>query len=494
MARSFLTPINLNKQTLIAAAIESLGAAPGSPVVGQLYYDTVDGALKVRNASAWVILDASKVADGYIPNAKLVTAPVTSIGVSAPIASTGGLTPTLSIDAATTGLPGSMSAADKTKLDGIASGATVAPALSSTTPAAVGTAAIGVGTTAARTDHVHAHGNQAGGALHADVIAAGASGFMTGADKTKLNGVATGATANSTDATLLARANHTGTQAASSISNFDTQVRTSTLNQMAAPTAAVALNSQKITNLGAPTAGSSDAARISDVESAVQSAAAGIDAKPSVRIASTANLGLSGLTAIDGVTPVANDRVLAKNQTTGSQNGVYVAAAGAWTRATDADQTGELTPGAFWFVEEGTVNSKTQWRIENTGTITLGSTAITINQFGAGNAYTAGDGLSLTGNVFAVGPGNGISVDATTVFVDPAVVVRKYAANVGDASATVFVLTHNLNTRDVTVGVYLNSGTYEEIECDVEHSTVNTVTLRFATAPASNAYRVVVHG
>ena len=495
MAKSFLTPINLNKQTIIAAAIESLGTAPSSPAVGQLYYDTVDGALKYRNASAWVTMDPAKVPDGYIPIAKLNSAVITGISVTAPLTTTGTATPTLGISAATTGAAGSMSSGDKSKLDGIAASATNTP-LSSTLPAAIGTAAIGVGTTVARADHVHAHGNQAGGTLHADVIAAGASGFMSGSDKTKLDGVASGATANSTDATLLARANHTGTQAASTISNFDTQVRTSSLNQMTAPTAAVSMNSQKITNLGAPTAASNDAARIVDVENAVQSAAAGIDAKPSVRVASTANLGLTGLTAIDGVTPIAGDRILAKNQTTPAANGVYVAAAGSWVRAGPEDQNNEMTPGAFWFVEEGTTQGKTQWRIENTGTITLGTTAITINQFGAASSYSAGDGLLLTGSVFSVKvPAlGGILEDSTGIYLDPAVAVRKYAAAVGDASATVFVLTHNLNTRDVTVGVYLNSGSYEEVEADVEHTTVNTVTLRFATAPAASAYRAVIHG
>jgi hypothetical protein len=86
------------------------------------------------------------------------------------------------------------------------------PPLSSATPAAIGTASAGVSTTASRSDHVHAHGNQAGGSLHADVIAGGASGFMSGADKTKLNGIANGATANATDAALRDRATHTGTQ------------------------------------------------------------------------------------------------------------------------------------------------------------------------------------------------------------------------------------------------------------------------------------------
>lgn len=79
------------------------------------------------------------------------------------------------------------------------------------------------------------------------------AGVLSASDKTKLNGIATGATANDTDTNLKARANHTGTQTASTISNFDTQVRTSRLDQMAAPTAAVPFNSQKITGLATPT-------------------------------------------------------------------------------------------------------------------------------------------------------------------------------------------------------------------------------------------------
>lgn len=135
---------------------------------------------------------------------------VTSVGTTAPIQTTGGLTPTLSIDAATTLAAGSMSASDKTKLDGIASGATATP-LTASAPASVtkAAAAVGVSTDAARADHkhdittaapssvgtsntegtstalaradhVHNHGNQAGGSLHADAVYAGAAGFMTG--------------------------------------------------------------------------------------------------------------------------------------------------------------------------------------------------------------------------------------------------------------------------------------------------------------------------
>lgn len=291
----------------------------------------------------------------------------------------------------------------------------------------------------------------------------------------------------------LARVNHTGSQLASTISNLASTVQAYTLNQFAAPTASVSFNSQKLTNLAAPTAGSNDAARIVDVENAVQSAAASIDSKESVRLVAVANLTLSGLSAIDGVTPVAGNRILVTAQTTASQNGVYVAASGAWTRATDTDATGEITPGAFWFVEEGTTYGKTQWRCNNTGTITIGTTAITIFQFGAASMYSAGTGLTLTGTAFAVGAGTGITVGTDSVSVDTTVVARKATATIGNDSATSITVTHNLNNQGVLTSVR-EIATGNIVECDVQNNGVNTIVLSFATAPTLNSLSVSVVG
>jgi hypothetical protein len=101
-------------------------------------------------------------------------------------------------------------------------------------------------------------------------------------------------------------------------------------------------------------------------------------------------------------------------------------------------------------------------------------------------------GLNVTSDL-AVGAGNGISVLTNTVAIDSAVVVSKYAASVGDGSATSYTVTHNLNTRDVIVTVYDNSSPYAEVITDVAHTTTNTVTIAFSVAPTSNQYRVVVH-
>lgn len=199
------------------------------------------------------------------------------------------------------------------------------------------------------------------------------------------------------------------------VSDFDTQVRTSRLDQMAAPTASVDMNSQRITGLETPTQ-ATDAAN----KSYVDSTAAGLHVHAPVRAASTGNLTLSGTQTVDGVSLVASDRVLVKDQSTASQNGVYVVAAGAWSRATDMDVTGEAYGGAFMFVQEGTTNADSGWVCSTDGAITIDSTSIAFSQFnGAGGAVTAGNGLTKTGNTLdVVGTTDRISVAADAIDID----------------------------------------------------------------------------
>lgn len=289
----------------------------------------------------------------------------------------------------------------------------------------------------------------------------------------------------------LARANHTGSQSAATISDLASTVKAYRLDEFAAPTAAVSVNSQRLTNVEDPVS-AQDAATMGWTQNQIQSAAAGIDCKPSVRIVSNSNITLSGTQTIDGVTLSVGDRVLVRGQTTTSQNGPYVVAAGAWSRATDGDLTGELTPGAFWFVEEGTTNARTQWRIENTGTITIGSTGITINQFNAATVYTAGNGLNLGSNSFSVVAGTGITVGAN-VAIDTTVVARKASATIGDGSATSFTITHNLNNQDVITQLREVS-TNNVVDADIQNNGVNTVVISFAVAPASNSIRASIVG
>jgi hypothetical protein len=137
-------------------------------------------------------------------------------------------------------------------------------------------------------------------------------------------------------------------------------------------------------------------------EDYVDGARQGLDVKNSVLVATTGNITLSGTQTIDGVGVVAGNRVLVKNQETGSQNGIYVVAAGAWTRAADADNNDKVTPGMFTFVEEGTVNEDSGWVLTTNGTIVLGTTALTFTQFSGAGQITAGFALTKTGNTIAV--------------------------------------------------------------------------------------------
>lgn len=234
-----------------------------------------------------------------------------------------------------------------------------------------------------------------------------------------------------------ARANHTGTQTASTISDFNSAVQT-----------------------------------------LVDQAVNGTDWKQSVRVATTANITLSGLQTIDGVTVIANDRVLVKDQSTGGTNGIYLAQSGGWTRTTDADSSAEVTAGLAVMVTEGTTQSDSQWRLTTNDSIVLGTTALVFAQIGAGTSYTAGTGISIGGNV--------ISADTT-------VLSRKYATTIGNGASTSITVTHSLSTLDVLVQVY-EVATGDTIECDITRNSTSQVTLVFVLPPSSNSLRAVVQG
>ena len=288
----------------------------------------------------------------------------------------------------------------------------------------------------------------------------------------------------------------------------------------------------------------------------VDAARQGLDVKQSVRLGTTAAVNLaSDLNAgdsIDGVVLVAGDRVLVKNQVSGSENGIYVAtASGTASRSSDANgtvDTGELRSGTFVFVEEGTVNSDKGFVLSTNGTITVGSTAIAWTQFSGAGSFTAGDGISQDGNTINVnvtanrtaivadavdisanyvgqssittlgtittgvwngtdiavadgGTGASTAADARTNLASTTagftsstpILSRTTAQSIGDAAATAFTITHNFNTRDVSVQIYDNAS-YDTVVADVVRTTANTVTITFTVAPAASAYRVVITG
>ncbi len=254
-----------------------------------------------------------------------------------------------------------------------------------------------------------------------------------------------------------------------------------------------ALSANKIINLPSPT-NSGDAATKGYVDSAVE----GLAWKDSCRVStvgSNINVSSPGAT-IDGVTLASQDRVLVRSQTTASQNGIYIwnGASTPMTRALDANTFAELEQ-AVVSVEEGTDSGTTFRQTAVNGTID--SSTVTWASFGT-SAPSATETNSGIAEIATQAETDAGTDDARIVsplkLKNWSGAPKRFAATFGDGSATSYTITHNLNTRDVVVNVFPTSGQYDNIICDVQRPTVNTVVLVVTPAPASNSLRAVVVG
>jgi hypothetical protein len=248
----------------------------------------------------------------------------------------------------------------------------------------------------------------------------------------------------------------------------------------------------KVINVPSPTA-AGDAVPKSYVDSAVE----GLAWKDSARVGTQSNLNLSSPGAtIDGITMVSQDRVLVRNQSTQSQNGIYVwnGASTALTRSLDASTFAELEQ-AIITIEEGT-DAGTTWRqTQINGTIDVSNVLFTSFAAAAPAASETTAGIAELATQAEVDAGTDDARILTPLkLANWSGRLRKVSTSIGDGSATSYVVTHNLNTRDVIIRVFPNSGQYDDVEVDVQRTSTTTATLVFATAPASNAYRVVVLG
>lgn len=502
MAVTFASPIDLGKLELQNARIQNLATAPASPVEGQVYYNTTDDNLYVFADAAWVDLTAQGVT--YTAGSGISISGTT---IAADTGTTSGKVaagddsrfPTGDEKAALAGTSGSPSTSNRYVTDGDSRNT------NSRTPS---------GSAGGDLTGTYPNPTIGTGAVTSSKIL---DGTIVDGDISASAGIAT-----------------------SKINGFDTQVRTSRLDQMSAPTASVSLNSQKVTNLANGTA-ASDAATVGQV----QASANGLDVKSSVRAAtSLANVtiatALTPSSTLDGVTLADGDRVLVKDQTDPIENGIYVAGSTP-ARASDADGAGELSGGAFVFVEEGTANADTGWVVTSNGPITPGTDANVWAVFSRAGELVAGSGLTKTGATLAVdstvarttgatftgkveashgtdpafkvgtGHGSGAAFDAngegkivgvvdptsaqdaaTKAYVDAQTAGGSYAANVGDGTSTTITVTHSLGTRDVTVQVYATGSPYADVLVETRRTTTNAVDLIFATAPTSNQYRAVI--
>jgi len=266
------------------------------------------------------------------------------------------------------------------------------------------------------------------------------------------------------------------------------------LNVLQAPDADVSFGGYKLTDVASPTTDTDG------VNKAYADALrAGLDVKQSVRYATTGPITLSGNQSVDGATTAAGMRVLVKDQVDATENGIYLTAAGAWARASDADAAGEFTAGLFVFVTEGAVNSDSGWVLTTNDPVTLGSTPLAFAQFSGAGQIIAGTGITKSGNTLSlttpVDIANGGTGAATAAAARAALgVPGVYSTTIGDNSSTAITVTHSLGTRDVQVSLYSAGSPYAEVDTEVEHTDANSVLLRFSVAPATNAYRCVVIG
>jgi hypothetical protein len=194
-------------------------------------------------------------------------------------------------------------------------------------------------------------------------------------------------------------------------------------------------------------------------KSYVDSTVNGLDVKESVRVATTAAGTLASSFAngstVDGVSLSTGDRILLKDQTDASENGVYtVNASGAPTRAADFDADSEVTAGAFFFVEEGTTNADNGFTLTTNDDITVGTTDLTFTQFSGSGQITAGTGMTKSGNTLNVVGGDGITANANDIAVD---IAANSALNISGGALDVTIDLSD-STNDVTGTLAIGNG------------------------------------
>ena len=249
-------------------------------------------------------------------------------------------------------------------------------------------------------------------------------------------------------------------------------------------------STSKVINVPTPSA-AGDAVPKSYVDSAIE----GLAWKDGCRVATQSNLNLASPGAtIDGITMASQDRVLVKAQTTQSANGIYVynGSSTAMTRALDASTFAELEQ-AIVTVEEGTDAGNSYRQTQVNGTIDSSNVVFTSFGTGAPAASETTAGIAEIATQAETDAGTDDARIVTPLKLKTfSGLLKRYAANIGDGSATSYTVTHNFGTRDVVVRVFPNSGNYDDVEPDIQRGSTNAVTIIFASAPANNAYRVVV--
>jgi len=301
----------------------------------------------------------------------------------------------------------------------------------------------------------------------------GFTGPLTGAVTGNVTGNVTGAVTGNVTGNLTG--NVTGNvTAASGTSTFNNVTISGSLDMDAGTSAT-------ITGLANPV-NDSDAANKGYVDALAQ----GIDAKASCVVATTANITLSGTQTIDGIAVSVGDRVLVKDQSTASQNGIYLCASSTWTRTTDANTWDELV-AAFTFIEKGTTQANNGYISTITAGGTLGTTAVTFAQFSGAGQITAGAGLTKSGNTIDVGTASSSRIVVNSDNIDLAtsgVTAGTYKSVTTDAYGRI-----TAGTNPTTLSGFGITDTYTSAQIDTLFGSTESAATSAAAAAtsASNA-------
>lgn len=435
MAKQFLTGLDLNKNELLNARIQNLSTAPSSPVAGQVYYNTSSNAIFMYDGSSWqqiaIGADAASSTDDLTEGSNNLYFTDERAQDAIGNAITGGTQTNITVtydDAnGVYNFVAENGVADSTT-DDLTEGANNLYYTDARVNAVIA---------ASDTDDLSEGSNNL---YYTDSRARSA---VSSGDSYIAYNSSTGAfTLDTANAATVAYVDQEVSDVNNTINGLTTSDISEGTNQYytdARARAAVSSGDNTLSynsSTGVFTANTSTLALKSYVDSQVSASAQGLDVKGSVRVATTANITLSGTQTIDGVSLSAGDRVLVKNQTTGSENGLYVVVdGGSWTRTDDANSDADVTAGLFTFVSEGSTYADTGWVLSTNDTITLGTTALTFTQFSGAGQYTAGDGLTLTGTTFdVVGTSNRIVVNADSIDIDANYVGQSSITTVGTIS------------------------------------------------------------
>jgi hypothetical protein len=257
-------------------------------------------------------------------------------------------------------------------------------------------------------------------------------------------------------------------------------------------TAAQSMGSQKITNLADPTV-ATDAATKNYVDNVAQ----GLSTKQSVRALAAANITLSGTQTIDGVALAAGDTVLCIAQTTGSQNGSYTVASGAWTRTPDFDDVNDQTRSPYWFVGEGTSYAASGW-VMTTWPYTIGVTALAFTQFTGAGEIIAGNGLQKAGNTLSINTAVTVDISTAQTLTNKSIAATQltgtlaaaqFPALTGDVTTVAGALATTIAPNAVTLGKMATLGANSAIG-NATGSTATPSAVPMASAPTASAIAI----